>query len=74
MKTKRKIHLAWAVEALGLLVCIGLGIFFLLRRQCQLDLILVLAWGALLLLLLPMLISAERNTAQREEKTANRRQ
>ncbi|MGO5116319.1 hypothetical protein ACTQ33_15135 [Candidatus Avoscillospira sp. LCP25S3_F1] len=74
MKTERKQRLAWTVEALGLLVCIGLGIFFLLRRQCQLDLILVLAWGALLLLLLPMLISAERNTAQREEKTANRRQ
>ena len=74
MKMKRNVHLAWAVEALGLLACIGLGIFFLLRRQCQLDLVLILVWGMLLLLMLPLLISTERNAAAREEKTSNRRQ
>lgn len=70
MKTKRKVHLAWVVEALGVLVCIGLGIFFFLHRQCQLDLALILVWGLLLLLLLPLLISTERDAVPRGEKTS----
>lgn len=64
MKTKQNIPFAWVLEALGLLLCAGLGIFFFWYRQCQLDVILLAVWDILLVGMVSALVWAERRTAK----------
>lgn len=70
---KRPSRLPWVIELLSLAVCIGLGIYFYIVRQCRWEPILLVVWAVVLVVLGSALVRAERREYRRRRQAQSAR-